>query len=90
MAIPNQFVSLVIGLFGSFIGFTGALYPDMLRHIFIWGYYIELAQTKTIVTAAGAYAIVPVGINWAMLFGVLIAGALLYLLGKHRLTRKEM
>lgn len=89
MAVANQSAALVAGLFGSFLGFAGALFPDSVRRIFIWGYYTELAQART-VEINGKWALAPVAVNWEFLAGVFIAGLLIYGIGKHRFAQKEL
>lgn len=89
MAVPNQLIGLVAGLFGSFIGLAGSLFPTAVRRLFFWGYYIELAQARMIETS-GKYSITPAGINWVALLCVLAAGMLLYGIGRHWMTRKEL
>ncbi len=90
MMFRNQFVALIGGLVGAFIGFAGSLFPNELRRLFIWGYYIELSPATTAEISNGKYGIVPVTVNFPLIVGVFFFGLLLCFLGRKYLMQKEM
>ena len=90
MAYRNQFVALIGGLVGAFIGFAGSLFPNEIRRLFIWGYYIELSPAVTAEISKGNYGLAPVTVNLPLIGGVFVFGLLLFFLGRRYLMQKEM
>lgn len=90
MAFQNQFIPLIGGLVGAFIGFAGSLFPNEIRRLFLWGYYIELSPAQTAEISKGIYGIAPVQVNMPLIAWVFLVGLVLCFLGKKRLMQKEM
>src|SRR5690606_28150516 len=44
LVMKNQAFSLCLGTIGGLIGITSGLFPDTVRHIFIWSYYLDLSS----------------------------------------------
>ncbi|GIO38357.1 multidrug ABC transporter permease [Paenibacillus antibioticophila] len=89
MAIKNQAFALCLGMLGGFIGMTAGLFPDAVRHIFIWSYYLDLSPvTYLYAEPSGSYMaqLVSPGIVAA----ALIMTILFYIAGSIHVTRQEI
>lgn len=89
MAIKNQAFALCLGMLGGFIGMTAGLFPDAVRHIFIWSYYLDLSPvTYLYAEPSGSYMaqLVSPGIVVA----ALIMTILFYIAGSTHVTRQEI
>ncbi|MEC0245917.1 ABC transporter permease [Paenibacillus chitinolyticus] len=89
MAIKNQAFALCLGMLGGFIGMTAGLFPDAVRRIFIWSYYLDLSPvTYLYAEPSGSYMaqLVSPGIVVA----ALIMTILFYIAGSIHVTRQEI
>ena len=89
MLIKNQSFALCLGMVGGFIGMTSALFPTVIRRIFIWSYYNDLAP----VTLQFKNDKVNYLYNNNMLVlgtVILVVALVFYLIGKQAMVKKDI
>ena len=88
----NQILPLIVGIAGGFLGLFSMFFPAEVNRLILWGYFgiFSVAgvdwQRTTDETIYMSYQPLPAG----SFIGFLIAGALIYLLGKWIFLRKEV
>lgn len=88
-AVRNQAFALCLGMLGSFIGLTAALFPAGVRRLLIWSYYLDLAPvTYRYTGSSGDYAAQPW--NAGIAAAALAAAVLCCIAGGFHAARKEI
>lgn len=90
LAVKNQAFSLCLGMVGGFIGMTAGLFPDAIRRVFIWSYYWELSPVTFRYSESTGMEYMPQTAAIGLVFSVVIAAMVLYLLGRMHITRQEI
>jgi hypothetical protein len=89
MAIKNQAFALCLGMLGGFIGMTAGMFPAVVRHLFIWSYYLELSPvTFQFAEAMSSYKVQPVSLGAPA--AVVFMTLLFYIAGSLHVSRQEI
>lgn len=89
MTVRNQAFALCLGMLGSFVGLTGALFPEAVRQWLIWAHYLELGPvTLRYADAVGSFA----AQSWSPGVAAFAAGTALvcFIFGSLHAGRKEL
>ena len=91
MLIPNQMVSLAVGVMGSFIALFSLYFPQGVQKFYIWGYYgvmMFVGMDWDRATRITDFHWVPV--DWAGFLLLLIHILVIYIIGRVLFAKKEM